>query len=191
MTVSASSRPPPVRLCASSASRYDAGCTRSSSAAVAARAGSGSRASASPARSMPSSHRRQPGRPLRMAASGRMQREHRVRGHEEHPRTVTQPGIAAGHPPTLPRDMTDETLRWRGGWARLGSWRGTRRRGLSLRGRRPPPDPRDRGPLPQAAARPRLLGGRHERARRRGRAAVPRRRVLRARTSTPPRPLDG
>ena len=35
----------------------------------------------------------EPGRPLGMTAPGVVEREHRVRGHEEHPRTVTQPGI--------------------------------------------------------------------------------------------------
>ncbi len=41
-------------------------------------------------------HGLQPSRTLRMAATRGVQREHRVRRHEEHPRTVTQPGIAAG-----------------------------------------------------------------------------------------------
>ena len=66
-----------------------------------------------------------------------------------------------------------------------------RRRGLPLRRRRPPPDPRDRGPLPRAAPRPRVLGGRHERARDGRRAAVPRRRVLGPRAAPPARPRDG
>ena len=54
-------------------------------------------------------------------APGVVQREHRVRGHEEHPRTVTQPGIAGIDRPTLAgrHDRRDPALAGRMGAARL------------------------------------------------------------------------
>ncbi len=67
---------------------------------------------------------------------------------------------------------------------------GTRRRGLPLRRGGAPPDPRDRGPLPPAAARPRLLRGRHERARGRAtpcRSSTPASRCASGSTSSPTR----
>ncbi len=114
--------------------------------------GSGISASASPARSMPSWTATSRAGALGVAAPGVVQREHRVGGDEQHPRTVTQPGLPSGvlakrpggPAPTRLRFlviMTDDTLRWRGGWARLGSWRGRRRRGLPLRRRRAAPRP--------------------------------------------------
>ena len=91
---------------------------------MAAREGSGISASREPGPLDALVDRHQTRRPLWVATTGVMELEHRVRRHEQHPRTVTQPGIAETAPPTLLVIMTDDTLRWRGGWARLGSWRG-------------------------------------------------------------------
>ncbi len=87
--------------------------------------------------------------------------------------------------------MTDDTLRWRGGWARLGSWRGRADVAYLSVGA-------DRPPTPEIVDRClRLLRGRGYSAvvtsalAARRRAPVPRRRLLGARAAPPPRARDG
>ena len=57
-----------------------------------------------------------------------------------------------------------ETVRWRGGWARLGPWRGHPDIGHVVIGAVGPCDPGRGRRLPRAAPRARLRGGRHQRA---------------------------
>jgi ribosomal protein S18 acetylase RimI-like enzyme len=59
-----------------------------------------------------------------MAATGVVRSEHRIGGDEEHARTVLQARSGQTEGLRWSTIMSEDTLRWRGGWARLGSWRG-------------------------------------------------------------------
>ena len=154
-------------------------------------------------------HRHQTGRPLRVATTRVVELEHRVRRDEQHtahgnPAGNWRSGGGSGHEV---RSRSDPEVRALPAYASrhhdrrhaaLARWMGAARvlarparRGLPLRRRRPAPHSRDRRPLHRVAARARVLGGRHERARHGRRVAVHRCRVLGAGAAPPARALDG
>ena len=94
--------------------------------------------------------RRRPGRSASRSTQTRYHRRRPMPG-------PSQPGIAA---PTLDPAMTDDTLRWRGGWARLGSWRGEPTSPTSPSGADRPPTPEIVDRCLRTAPRPRVLGRR-------------------------------
>ncbi len=90
----------------------------------------------------PVGHGLQSCRSFRMARAGVVIGEDRIRPEQEHARTVprrmrrTLRKTGAYAAPTMPED----TLRWPGGWARFGPWRGRNDVAyLAVGARRPPP----------------------------------------------------
>ena len=172
---------------------------------VASRAARGTSASPTPLPADALVHRAEPGGALGVAAPGVVLREHRVGADEQHDAQVSGSPTSSTADPRSARRLRqngwmhrsahrvsrEQTLRWRGGWIRVGSWRGDDDVAYLSVGADRPPTARDRRPLPRDRSAARRTRRRHERADAGRRAAVRRRRVLGPRAAPPPRPRHG
>ena len=139
--VSASKWPPAVQIC-SSRSRCAAGWTRSSSARVGLAPCEGDQIGAEAGAFEPLGDGLEARGALRVARAGVVIREDGIGPEQQHLCTVpramrrTRRNTGAYAAPTMPED----TLRWPGGWARIGPWRGRDDVAyLAVGARRPPP----------------------------------------------------